>query len=57
VASQPGPQAHDKRANANNHDLWLYLEDDMRISEAVRAGAIDGFLEKPFQIDAVVWLG
>ena len=31
-----------------------YLEDDMRISNAVRAGEIDGFLAKPFQIDAVV---
>jgi DNA-binding NtrC family response regulator len=31
-----------------------YLEDDTRISSAVRAGEIDGFLAKPFQIDAVV---
>lgn len=31
-----------------------YLEDDMRISDAVRACEIDGFLAKPFQIDAVV---
>lgn len=31
-----------------------YLEDDIRISNAVRAGEIDGFLAKPFQIDAVV---
>ena len=31
-----------------------YLEDDMRISEAVRACEIDGFIAKPFQIDAVV---
>lgn len=31
-----------------------YLEDDMRISEAMRACAIDGFLAKPFQINAVV---
>jgi len=31
-----------------------YLEDDMRISEAMRACEIDGFLAKPFQIDAVV---
>jgi DNA-binding NtrC family response regulator len=30
-----------------------YLEDDMRISDAVRACEIDGFLAKPFQIDAV----
>ncbi|WOJ88511.1 response regulator [Methylocapsa polymorpha] len=30
-----------------------YLEDDMRISEAMRACEIDGFLAKPFQIDAV----
>ena len=31
-----------------------YIEDDMRISEAVRAREIDGFLAKPFQIDLVV---
>jgi DNA-binding NtrC family response regulator len=31
-----------------------YLEDDMRIAEAVRACEIDGFLAKPFQIDAVL---
>lgn len=31
-----------------------YLEDDIRISEAVRACEIDGFLAKPFQIDAIV---
>lgn len=31
-----------------------YLEDDARILEAMRASAIDGFLAKPFQIDAIV---
>lgn len=31
-----------------------YIEDDRRISEAVRTCEIDGFLAKPFQIDAVV---
>lgn len=31
-----------------------YLEDDVRISDVVRACKIDGFLAKPFQIDAVV---
>jgi len=31
-----------------------YLEDDMRICEAVRSHEIDGFLAKPFQIDAIV---
>jgi DNA-binding NtrC family response regulator len=34
-----------------------YLEDDMRISDAVRACEIDGFLAKPFQIDAVAAAG
>jgi CheY-like chemotaxis protein len=31
-----------------------YLEDDMRILEALRAFDIDGFLAKPFQIEAIV---
>ena len=31
-----------------------YLEDDVRISDVLRACKIDGFLAKPFQIDAVV---
>lgn len=31
-----------------------YLEDDMRISEAMRTSEIDRFLTKPFQIDAIV---
>ncbi len=31
-----------------------YLEDDTRILEAMRASEIDGFLAKPFQIDAIV---
>jgi DNA-binding NtrC family response regulator len=31
-----------------------FLEDDICISEAVRTREIDGFLAKPFQIDAVV---
>jgi CheY-like chemotaxis protein len=31
-----------------------YLEDDVRILEAVRAAEIDGFLAKPFQIEAIV---
>ncbi len=31
-----------------------YLEDDARILEAVRASEIDGFLAKPFQIEAIV---
>lgn len=31
-----------------------YLEDDLRISEAMSVHAIDGFLAKPFQIDAIV---
>lgn len=31
-----------------------YIEDDMRISEAVRSCEIDGFLAKPFQVSAVV---
>lgn len=31
-----------------------YFEDDIRILEAVQASAIDGFLAKPFQIDAIV---
>jgi len=40
--------------------MWIimisgyYLEDDARILEAMRASAIDGFLAKPFQIDAIV---
>ncbi|VTZ21118.1 conserved hypothetical protein [Methylocella tundrae] len=31
-----------------------FLEDDLRIIEAVRASEIDGFLAKPFRIDAIV---
>lgn len=31
-----------------------YLEDDLRISEAMHAFEIDGFLTKPFQIEAIV---
>ena len=31
-----------------------FLEDDVRILEAIRTEAIDGFLAKPFQIDAIV---
>lgn len=31
-----------------------FLEDDLRIVEAVRTSEIDGFLAKPFQIDAIV---
>jgi DNA-binding NtrC family response regulator len=31
-----------------------FLADDVRILEAVRTAAIDGFLAKPFQIDAIV---
>jgi DNA-binding NtrC family response regulator len=31
-----------------------FLEDDLRIVEAVRAFEIDGFLAKPFRIDAIV---
>ena len=31
-----------------------FLEDDVRILEAVRASEIDGFLAKPFQIEAIV---
>ena len=31
-----------------------FLEDDARIQEAVRTAAIDAFLAKPFQIDAIV---
>jgi len=30
-----------------------YLEDDLRISKAVQASMIDGFLAKPFQIAAL----
>ena len=31
-----------------------FLEDDVRILEAVRKAEIDGFLAKPFQIEAIV---
>ncbi len=31
-----------------------FLADDARILEAVRTAAIEGFLAKPFQIDAIV---
>ncbi len=31
-----------------------FLEDDVRILEAVRTAEIDGFLAKPFQIEAIV---
>ena len=31
-----------------------FLEDDVRILEAVRTAAIDGFLAKPFQVEAIV---
>lgn len=31
-----------------------YFEDDVRISQAVQAAEIDGFLAKPFRIDAIV---
>ena len=31
-----------------------FLADDMRILEAVSSSAIDGFLAKPFQIEAIV---
>jgi DNA-binding NtrC family response regulator len=31
-----------------------FLADDVRILEAVRSSAIDGFLAKPFQIEAIV---
>ncbi len=31
-----------------------FLADDVRILEAVRTAAIDGFLAKPFQIEAIV---
>jgi DNA-binding NtrC family response regulator len=31
-----------------------FLENDVRILEAVKTSAIDGFLAKPFQIDAIV---
>ena len=31
-----------------------FLDDDVRILEAVRTAAIDGFLAKPFQIEAIV---
>lgn len=31
-----------------------YLEDDVRILEAVRGSEIDGFLAKPFQIEAII---
>ncbi len=31
-----------------------FLEDDLRIVEAAQASEIDGFLAKPFRIDAIV---
>ena len=31
-----------------------FLEDDVRVLEAVRTAEIDGFLAKPFQIEAIV---
>ena len=31
-----------------------FLEDDVRVLEAVRTASIDGFLAKPFQIEAIV---
>jgi CheY-like chemotaxis protein len=31
-----------------------YFEDDIRISEAIHAAQIDGFLAKPFRIDSIV---
>jgi CheY-like chemotaxis protein len=31
-----------------------YFEDDIRVARALQAAEIDGFLAKPFQIEAVV---
>lgn len=31
-----------------------YFADDLRVAEALQAGIIDGFLPKPFDIDAIV---